>query len=294
MKLQHLEAFVVVARVGSIKEAAVELNCSQPSVTKQIRELEKTLGQELLDRSGRGIRLTPVGVLFAGRAREILSLSRRTVEEFSMLHGDIGGHVVIGTVESAAVVDVARAIKCVRDKHPGVGVTLRRIRRETILERLASNALSFAIVPDSWDLAGYERLPLSTRDRWGILVPAASSLAAKKGVNVEDLEGLPLICPDDSVGHRQLARWLDEHSDQCRVIYDVVYHAPQLVDAGVGYAIINDCSAGRCSPLGLVFVPLVPTTDSSTSLVWDPNRALTRVELAFLEEVRGVCAQAIR
>lgn len=181
-----------------------------------------------------------------------------------------------------------------RDKHPGVGVTLRRIRRETILERLASNALSFAIVPDSWDLAGYERLPLSTRDRWGILVPAASSLAAKKGVNVEDLEGLPLICPDDSVGHRQLARWLDEHSDQCRVIYDVVYHAPQLVDAGVGYAIINDCSAGRCSPLGLVFVPLVPTTDSSTSLVWDPSRALTRVELAFLEEVRGVCAQAIR
>lgn len=291
MKLQHLEAFVMVARVGSIKEAAVELGCSQPSVTKQIRELEKTLGQELLDRSGRGVRLTPVGVLFIARAREILSLSRRTVEEFSMLHGDIGGHVVIGVVESSAVMDIAKAIKNVRDKHPGVSVALRRIHRETVLERLASGSLSFALVPDAWDVVGYERLTLSTRDRWGILVPDTSVLSTKESVTLNDLEGLPLICPDDTVGDRQLARWLDAHGDQCQVIYDVVYNAPQLVGCGVGYAVINDCSAGRCSHRGLTFVPLVPSTSAGMSMVWDPGRARTRVELAFLESVRAICAQ---
>ncbi len=281
----------MVARVGSVKDAATELGCSQPSVTKQIRELEKTLGQELLDRSGRGVRLTPVGILFAGRAREILNLSRRTVEEFSMLHGEIGGHIVIGTVESAAVADISQAIKSLRDNHPGVSVTLRRIRRETVLERLSSGLLSFAITPDAWDLAGYERLALPTRDRWGILVPASSPLAAQESVTLEELEGVPLICPDDSVGHRQLATWLDDHGEQCQVIYDVVYNAPQLVDAGVGYAVVNDCSAGRCSHLGLMFIPLAPATSAGMSLVWDPARALTRVELAFLEAARGVCAQ---
>lgn len=145
MELRQLEYFVAVAEERNFTRAAERLHVTQPGVSAQIRRLERELGQELLDRSGRSVRLTEVGAAVLPHARGALAAvegARAAVDE---LTGLLGGHVAVGSVTSHNV-DLAGLLAGFHEAHPAVRITLREADSETLLDGLRSGTLDLAVV----------------------------------------------------------------------------------------------------------------------------------------------------
>ncbi|GAB2945148.1 LysR substrate-binding domain-containing protein [Micromonospora polyrhachis] len=145
MELRQLEYFVTVAETGNFTRTAEQLHVAQPGVSAQIRRLERELGQELLDRSGRVVRVTEVGMAVLPYARAALAAVdgvRLAVDE---LAGLVRGHVSIGMVTSHNV-DLPGLLARFHEAHPAVEVTLAEANTDQLVEDLRAGSLDTAII----------------------------------------------------------------------------------------------------------------------------------------------------
>src|ERR687897_3532162 len=124
LDVNRLRVIDAVARRGSVTAAAKELNYSQPSVTHHLGRLEAETGAQLLQRAGRGIRLTQAGQLLAGRAAEIIGRIDAAGAELSAHVGLTAGRVRLAGFASALGVLAPAAVATLADRHPGLGVNL--------------------------------------------------------------------------------------------------------------------------------------------------------------------------
>lgn len=121
MELRELRYFLAVAQEQNISKAAEKLYISQPSLSKQMQNLEREIGQKLFERGSKRITLTDAGMLLRKRAREMIDLYNKTEAELSAPPADMSGVVYIGGGESYAMRAVARAARSVRDLCPACG-----------------------------------------------------------------------------------------------------------------------------------------------------------------------------
>ena len=146
MELRQLEYFVAVAEEASFTRAAARLHVAQPGVSAQIRQLERELGQELLDRSARTVRLTEAGAAVLVYAREALgaaSGARLAVDELS---GLIRGHVAVGMVVACSSFDLVDLLADFHRDHPGVAIMLSEANTDELVEALRAGRLDLAFV----------------------------------------------------------------------------------------------------------------------------------------------------
>ena len=165
MELRVLRYFLEIAREENVTHAAQRLHVSQPTLSRQIKELEDELGKKLFTRSNYSIKLTEEGMLLRKRAEDILEMADKTLAEFKSLDEINGGDIHIGCAESNGIVHFIRIIKSMREKYPRIRYHFYSSGTDAVNERLDRGLLDFAIIVQEVDLSKYNYLRVPASDQ---------------------------------------------------------------------------------------------------------------------------------
>lgn len=285
MEIRVLRYFLAVAQEGSVTRAARALHLTQPTLSRQIRELEEELGQTLFSRGGRELSLTREGLLLRQRAEEIVGLAEITEKEFRSLgEKTVSGDLSLGCGESKALSFVTDALKVLQDEHPLIIPHFFSGNGEIVMDRLDKGLLDFAVLMGSENTERYYSLPLPNHDTWGLLMDKDDPMAQKKAITAEDLLDIPLILSSQSLSRDELSGWLGFPMSRLHIAatYTLLFNGSLMVRSGLGYALCFDhiAPSGKDSPFA--FRPLT----SPLSLVWKKHQILSAPAEAFLAKIR--------
>lgn len=289
MEIRVLRYFLAVAQEGSVTRAARALHLTQPTLSRQIRELEEELGQTLFSRGGRELSLTREGLLLRQRAEEIMGLAEITEKEFRSLgEKTVSGDLSLGCGESKALSFVTDALKVLQDEHPLIIPHFFSGNGEIVMDRLDKGLLDFAVLMGAENTERYSSLPLPNHDTWGLLMDKDDPMAQKKAITAEDLLDIPLILSSQSLSRDELSGWLGFPMSRLHIAatYTLLFNGSLMVRSGLGYALCFDhiAPSGKDSPFA--FRPLSPLLTSPLSLVWKKHQILSAPAEAFLAKIR--------
>ncbi len=287
MELRVLRYFVESARENSMTRAAEKLHVTQPTLSRQLRDLERELGQKLFVRSNYSIHLTPEGRVLFARAVDMLDMEEKTRAEFEAMREFNGGDVCVGCAESEGIAHLARAFGRLRERYSGMRLHLYSGNAEAVTQRLDRGLLDLAVVVQEVDVARYASLPLPSRDTWGLLMRKDSPLAALEEIDMERLIGPALIVSRQGAT-AEMPEWFRKNYERLNIVatYDLIYNASVLVREGVGYALGFDNLVDTGADSALCFRPLKPRMESSMRLIWRAGM-LSRTASMLLEEMRA-------
>lgn len=291
MEIRVLRYFLAIAREETITGAANYLHMTQPTLSRQIRDLEEELGQKLLVRGSHRVKLTPEGMLFRKRAEEIISMVDKTEAEFTSMEQNISGDIYIGGGETDAVRLVAKIIKDIQNAYPGIHYHLYSGNAEDVTERLDKGLLDFGILIEPADFSKYDSVKLPAKDVWGVVMRKDSPLAGRASIRKEDLRNVPLICSRQAMQHGQsgeFSEWFGEDFESANVVttFNLFYNAAIMVDAGIGYAVTIDKLADTTESSSLCFRPLEPQLQSGLVIVWKKYQIFSSAASLFLERLQ--------
>ena len=288
MELRILRSFLAVAREQSISGAAKSLHISQPSLSRQIMDLEDKLGTKLFERGNRRITLTEQGRLLRKRAEQIVELVHKTEEELALVDETVSGSVRIGAGETHAFRTLAQSIQELTARYPDVHFHLFSGHAEDVMERLDKGLVDFGVLIEPYDVSKYDYIRLPTLDVWGVLMRRDSPLAALDAIQAEDLWSVPLICSRQALEGGQLASWLKADYGKLNLVcsYNLLFNASLLVETGVGYALCLDNIVNTTGESNLCFRPLRPVLESHVNLVWKKHQIFSKPSELFLNQIR--------
>ena len=291
MEIRVLRYFLAVAREGSITAAANYLHLTQPTLSRQLKDLEEELGQTLLIRKSHRVTLTPEGMLLRKRAEEIIAMVDKTQSEFVSLGNTVSGNVYIGGGETRVMKEIATVIRDIQTAFPAIHFHLYSGNAEDVTERLDKGILDFGVLIQPADLSRYQSLQLKGKDQWGVLMPKDSPLAAKKAIQKEDLLDLPLICSRQAIcrhiNGNAFSHWFGEDFERLNIVstFNLIYNAALLVEAGAGYAISLDGLTDTSRDSALCFRPLSPKLESRLAIVWKKDQVFSPAAQLFLDRI---------
>ena len=293
MELRVLRYFVACAKAQSMTRAAERLHITQPTLSRQLKELEEELGQKLFLRSNYSIHLTPEGEILYKRALDILDLADRTVAEFDAMQAFNGGDIYIGCAESEGISYIAKAFRCLQDRYPNLHIHLYSGNAERVMERLDKGLLDFAVIVQNIEMARYASLVLPSKDTWGLIMRKDSPLVSQKEIPVESLAGLPLIVSRQGAT-AEMPAWFQENYDRLSIVatYDLLYNASILVKEGVGYALGFDKLVNTGADSILCFRPLTPKIESPMYLLWNRTQVFSQAAALLLATMREALPEA--
>ncbi len=291
MEVRLLRSFLAVAREQNISRAARAIHITQPSLSRQIMDLEESLGVTLFHRGRRAMTLTDQGVLLRRRAEQILDLVSRTEDELATGEA-VGGTVHIGAGETQAFRFLTGAISVLVKDHPAISFNIRSAIAEDVMERLDRGLLDFGLLIEPADITRYDCLRLPVADVWGVLPRSDSPLAARESVRPGGLRDEPLRCSRQALEGGQLPSWLKVGQGRPNVVAtcSLIFNASLLAEAGVGHGLGLDGIIATAGNGGLCFRPLDPPLVSHVDLVWKKRETLSRPCELFLESVRRAAA----
>ncbi len=291
MEIRVLRYFLAVAREGSITAAANYLHLTQPTLSRQLKDLEEELGQTLLIRKSHRVTLTPEGMLLRKRAEEIIAMVDKTQSEFVSLGNTVSGNVYIGGGETRVMKEIATVIRDIQTAFPAIHFHLYSGNAEDVTERLDKGLLDFGVLIQPADLSRYQSLQLKGKDQWGVLMPKDSPLAAKKAIKKEDLLDLPLICSRQAIcrhiNGNEFSHWFGEDFERLNIVstFNLIYNAALLIEAGAGYAISLDGLTDTSRDSALCFRPLSPRLESRLAIVWKKDQVFSPAAQLFLDRI---------
>ncbi|MBF0011832.1 LysR family transcriptional regulator [Enterococcus casseliflavus] len=288
MELKNLTTFLAVAEKETISAAAKHLHLSQPSLSRQLMDLEKELGVTLFTRGNRKITLTEDGLLFRKRAEEIVELLEKTRSEFLSPRDTIAGNVSIGAGETYVIQLLGTIIKEVQAEYPNIKFHFYSGNADEVKERLDKGLLDFGVVISPADVKKYHSLRLPAKDTWGVLMRKDSPLAVKEVITPKDLWDVPLITSRQSLVSSELSKWLKKDLKKLTVVatYNLVYNASKLVEEGVGYGLTLDKLVNFAPDSPLCFRKLSPALESNLDVIWKNTQVFSKASGLFLERMK--------
>ena len=287
MELRVLQYFLAVAKEQNISAAAQSLHLTQPTLSRQLKELEEQLGKQLMIRGNRKITLTEEGMLLRKRAEEILDLVGRTEKEVMQSGDTINGDIYIGTGETDGMRQIAKTANILQQSYPNIHFHIVSGDAMDVCERLDKGLLDFGILLGDIDKVKYNYIELPMKDTWGVLMCCNSPLAKKKYISPEDLWDKPLILSRQVDNKSGLYRWLKKEPTELYTVatYNLIYNASLMVDEGMGYAfaldkLINTTGSTLC------FRPLKPQLKLGMYLVWKKYQTFSKAAELFLENLQ--------
>ena len=267
--------------------AAERLFISQPTMSKQLKELENELGAKLFIRSNYSIRLTEAGLLLRDRAEDILSLVAKTEAEFKSLEETNSGDIFVGAPESEAMSLFAEAVHTLQKNYPRIRCNIYSGNLSDVCERLDKGLLDFAIVMSYVDLSKYNYLELPIKDTWGILMRKDDPLAGKSSFAASDLDKLPLICSRQWID-QESPRWLGAAAKDMNIVatYNLVFNGSVMVRAGMGYAVVLDKLVNTGEESDLTFIPLSGVPQTEMYVIWRKYQTFTPIANLLLQELK--------
>lgn len=292
MEIRVLRYFMAIAREGSITNAANFLHVTQPTLSRQIRDLEDELGQKLFNRGSHSMTLTTEGMILRKRAEEILSMVDKTEAEFNSMESTISGDIYIGGGETDAIKLVAQIAKDLRKSYPGIHYHLYSGNSEDVTERLDKGLLDFGILIQPADISKYDYINIPAQDTWGVIMRRDSPLAEKGAIKKEDLLNVPLLCSRQAISkdrsNNEFTDWFGEDFDRLDIVttFNLVYNAAIMVEAGLGYAVTIDKIANTTESSSLCFRPLEPRLYSGLNIIWKKYQVFSTPAELFLNKLR--------
>ena len=292
MELRVLRYFLTVAREGSITGAANFLHVTQPTLSRQLKELEEELGKKLFIRKSHHVVLTEEGMILRKRAEEIINMVVKVEEEFHSMEETIGGDIYIGGGETDAMKLIARTVKSLQIKYPAIRYHFYSGNSDDVTEQLDKGLLDFGILIQPADLSKYNYINIPAKDVWGVVMRKDSPLAVKESIQKTDLIGVPLLLSRQAIktglSRNEFSEWFGEDYDKLNTIttYNLVYNAAILVEEGIGYAVTLDKIANTSSDSNLCFRPLEPRLESGLNIVWKKHQVFSKAANIFFEEIK--------
>ena len=204
MDTRILNYFLIVAREENITKAAQSLHITQPTLSRQLMQLESELGVKLFQRGNHNIYLTEEGMLFRRRAQELVNLAERAKCELLQAGDQLTGEIAIGCNESQSMNELAAIISNFRKEHPLVQFLIRSGNNNEVRERLEQGSIDLGLFLEPAEVEKFTYVRMCKKDQWGILVHQDTELAARKVVHSEELVGVPLITVLDETIHSEL------------------------------------------------------------------------------------------
>jgi DNA-binding transcriptional LysR family regulator len=202
MELRHLRYFVAVVEESSFTKAAARLRIAQPGVSAQIRQLERELGEELLDRSGRSLRLTEAGEAVLPFAREALAAADGARQVVAEMSGLLRGGVALGMVTACGAVEVPNLLAGFHRAHPDVTITLSEANSDELLARVLVGDLDLAWVGVAGPTPPGIDSQVVVDESLVAAVSRHDPISARSSIRLIELEGRPLICLPFGTGLR--------------------------------------------------------------------------------------------
>lgn len=290
MELRVLKYFLAVAREANITRAAEILNITQPTLSRQLMQLEDELDAQLFIRGKNKITLTDKGMLLRRRAEEIVDLADKAEREF--LHDDelIAGEIFIGSGETNAMHSLAKLMKDFHDLYPQVQYNIYSGNADDIKEKIDKGLIDIGLLAEPVDISKYDFIRLKEKEAWGILMRKDDILANKDHVTAEDLINKPLISSRRSSVQNEIFNWFGDEYDKLNIIstFNLILNAAVMVEEGLGYAFSFENLININEESNLCFKPLSPKVETGTVMVWKKHQVFSNATSKFIDEIKEV------
>ena len=292
MEIRVLRYFLTVATEGSITAAAKYLHLTQPTLSRQLQDLERELGQKLLIRTNHNVSLTLEGMILKKRAEEILDLIEKTEKELGPIKNNIAGEVRIGCGETEIIKYIAQVINEIRNEYPDIIFRIQSGIHEDIVEKLDKGLIDFGVVMQPSDISKYNKISLPENDIWGIVMTKDSALAGKEYIDLKDLEHMPLILSRKAFRNlssdNEFTRWFNKKKNKLNIAatYDLFFNAAILAQKKIGYVFALNNLINTSKTSSLCFRPLKPIIEAKWDIVWKKYQVFSPASRLFLAKLQ--------
>lgn len=287
MEIRVLEYFLMVAREENITKAAQQLHLTQPTLSRQLMQLEDELQTTLFIRGKRKIELTEAGRLLRRRAEEIVSMVNKTQQEVSA-NEEISGQIMIGTgIFDASQHFMPQVIEEFHHSYPEVEFDIYTGNADLIKERLDNGLVDIGILLEPVNIEKYNFIRLAKQERWGIIISKQHPLATKKTVKADDLKQVSLFSTNRMTVQNEVRHWLGRNKKHIHfpVTYNFITTVLPLIENNMGAAITIEGAFAAGNYEQLVFVPFAPELSTGVVIVWKKHNALSSTLRKFIQVI---------
>ena len=288
MEIRVLRYFLMTAREENITRAAELLHITQPTLSRQLMQLEEELGTKLFERSSHSIRLTEDGMLLRRRAQELVQLADSVEKEFRHSKEEMSGTISIGSGETGSMQELAEIIRDFQEKYPLVQYDLYTATADEIKERLDKGLLDIGLLTEPVDIMKYSFIRMKRKEKWGILVRRDSKLAEKTSIGPSDLLDVPVFLAHRALMKNEIEGWFGDYYDQVQIAgtYNLINNAAVMVRNHIGVAF---CFQLQSQFDDLTYIPIEPQIETGAVIVWKKAQIVSRTThqfISFLKESR--------
>ena len=288
MKLRVLQYFLTVVREENISRAADILHITQPTLSRQMAQLEEELGVQLFIR-GRHLSLTDAGVMLRRRAEEVALLIDKIESEFEE-QSDLSGVISIGSGGLIASQILPSVMQTFREKYPRVQFQFYTNSADYVKERLEQGLLDFGLLLEPIDVTKFDYIRMAEKEKWGLLIRSDHPLAKKECITKDDLLSIPIITTDRLPLQKEMEHWLGAPLSSLDIFatYNIITNVAMLVDSGVASALTIEGAVNLFANEKMVFKPLYPELSMTSVLAWKKFQPNFGAAGKFLEHFKSM------
>ena len=285
MDIRTMQYFLAVIREGTISAAAESLHVAQPSLSRQMKDLEEALGVTLFERGNRKITLTEEGQVLRRRAEELVRLMQLTQEEIAQIKHRLTGSIRIGAGESQAFRYFTETAAKVLKEHPDVQLYITSGDTQDLMDELDNGLIDFALIFTEFDREKYRSIQLPAADRFGVLMRRDAPLASKAEIRMEDLAEVPLMISRASQSYWESVA----ETRNLNIIgtYNLLFNASLLVESGACCALGFEKLINTTGDSPLCFRPLAGQKKTTGALIWKKYQTFSPAVQLFIDQIRS-------
>lgn len=288
MEIRVLRYFLTVVREQSITKASEVLHITQPTLSRQLAQMEEEVGVKLFDRGTRKITLTNEGLLLRRRAEEILQLVDKTERELVIQEEQVEGKITIGCGEIASVQLLPDLFQSFHEKYPRVTFDIYTATADHVKDQMDRGLIDIGLLLEPIDIEKYDFIRLDMKERWVVLMRPDSPLAKKDAVTAGELSELPLILPRRLRVQSELASWFGDYYENLNVMFtsNLSTNAAIMVSQGLAYSVVVEGSVPFWDQSKITYRPLSPDLTATSVLAWKRGQPFSLAATKFIEHIK--------
>lgn len=288
MEIRVLRYFLTVVREESITRAAETLHITQPTLSRQLTQLEEEMGVKLFDRGTRKISLTDEGILLRRRAEEITELVDKTQKELTAQNEMVEGCISIGCGELATVWLLPEIFRSFSQKYPLVTYDLYTATADQVKARMEVGTIDIGLLLEPIDIDKYDFIRLGVKEKWVVLMRPDDPLAQQEFITPKDLANLPIIMARRSNVQNELANWFGDYFKNLKILFksNLSTNGAIMVQNGLGYSLVVEGSIPFWDKEKICSRPLYPELSATSVLAWKRQQPFSRAAMKFIEHIK--------
>lgn len=287
MEIRVLRYFLAVVREESITKASEVLHITQPTLSRQLSQMEEEIGVRLFERGTRKIKLTNEGILLRRRAEEIIQLVDTTERELVEQDEQVEGKISIGCGEIASVQMLPELIRTFREKYTRVSFDIFTATADLVKEQMDKGLIDIGLLLEPVNMEKYDFIRLDMKENWVVLMRPDDPLAEKENVTAEDLLPLPLILPRRMNVQNELASWFGDYYGKLNVVFtsNLSTNGAVMVEAGLAYSLVIE-GAALWNQSKITYRPLSPALMATSVLAWKRGQPFSLATTKFINQIK--------